>query len=49
MRPESPKLPKKPYRKPQLLVYGDLTEMTRTAGMAGMMDGGPMGTMKTGA
>jgi hypothetical protein len=31
--------PKKPYRKPQLLVYGNLTEMTLAAGMMGKMDG----------
>ncbi len=48
MKPQSPKLPKRPYRKPQLMVYGDLTEMTRSAGMMGIMDGAPAGPMKTG-
>ena len=40
MRSQSPTLPKKSYQKPQLLVYGDLTEMTRGGGMMGKMDGG---------
>ena len=38
MKPHSQIPPKKPYRKPQLLVYGDLTEITRGAGMSGMLD-----------
>ena len=33
------KLPsKKTYEAPKLLVYGDLTEMTRTGGKTGMTD-----------
>jgi hypothetical protein len=40
MKLQSRTLTKKPYQKPQLLVYGNLTEMTRGAGMAGQMDGG---------
>jgi hypothetical protein len=37
--PEAPK--KKPYQAPKLLVYGDLTEMTKTmAGMPSGFDGG---------
>lgn len=46
MRPQSPAIQKKPYQRPQLLVYGDLTEMTGGAGMMKMMDSGIMG--KTG-
>jgi len=40
MRPpiEAPK--KKPYQAPKLLVYGDLTEMTKNMGPRGMTDGG---------
>jgi hypothetical protein len=30
--------PKKTYEAPKLLVYGDLTEMTKTGGMSSMMD-----------
>jgi len=30
--------PKKRYEEPRLLVYGDLTEMTKTGGMTGMTD-----------
>lgn len=39
MRPQSRTLPKKVYKKPQLLVYGNLTEMTLSAGKTGAMDG----------
>lgn len=42
-------LPKKPYRKPQLFVYGDLTEMTRSSGsMMAQLDGATKGNRKTG-
>jgi hypothetical protein len=46
MRPpiEAPK--KKPYQAPKLLVYGDLTEMTKTKGPRGMTDGGSLLGMK---
>jgi hypothetical protein len=30
--------PKKTYQTPKLLVYGDLTEMTKSGGMTGMID-----------
>jgi hypothetical protein len=30
--------PKKTYEVPKLLVYGDLTEMTKSGGMTGMTD-----------
>lgn len=40
MKPQ-PAVPlKKPYLTPRLLVYGDLTEMTRTVGLTGSPDGG---------
>jgi hypothetical protein len=31
---------KKPYQSPKLLVYGDLTEMTKATGRFGQIDGG---------
>ncbi len=31
---------KKPYHPPKLLVYGDLTEMTKSLGSKGNVDGG---------
>ena len=38
---QSAKIPaKKPYESPKLLVYGDLTEMTKSAGRFGQLDGG---------
>jgi hypothetical protein len=30
--------PKKPYKAPKLLIYGDLNEMTLTAGTHGQID-----------
>lgn len=42
--------PKKVYQPPKLHVYGDLTEMTKTKGPRGMMDGGKGAAMnRTGA
>ena len=39
---QSSKTPaKKPYQSPKLLVYGDLTEMTKSTGRSGRLDGGP--------
>ncbi len=32
-------VPKKPYQSPKLLVYGDLTEMTKSRGALGKSDG----------
>jgi hypothetical protein len=40
MKQPSIKLTKKPYQPPKLLVYGDLTEMTKSAGQKGRLDGG---------
>jgi len=31
---------KKPYRKPQVTVYGNIREITRNAGAKGNLDGG---------
>jgi hypothetical protein len=31
---------KKPYRKPQVIVYGNIREITRNAGPKGVDDGG---------
>ena len=38
---------KKTYRRPQLIIYGDLRELTRASGMAGAPDGALMGNTKT--
>ncbi len=39
---------RKPYRSPQLLIYGNLAELTRNKGNVGLMDGGPViGQMMT--
>jgi hypothetical protein len=40
MKPRDPAPPKKPYERPKLFVYGDLTEMTKsTRRVVGMTDG----------
>jgi hypothetical protein len=40
---------KEPYQPPKLLVYGDLTEMTKAAGSKGNPDGGTkFGKRRTG-
>jgi hypothetical protein len=39
-RPSKTPEKKKPYQPPKLLVYGNLTEMTRTRGGKGKPDGG---------
>jgi hypothetical protein len=40
---------KKPYEAPKLLIYGNLTEMTKAAGSMHNLDGGLMaGMRKTG-
>jgi hypothetical protein len=31
---------KKPYRKPEVIVYGNIREITRNAGSKGNLDGG---------
>jgi len=40
MKQPSNTTPKKPYQSPKLLVYGDLTEMTKATGKSGKIDGG---------
>ncbi len=40
MRQPSDKIAKKPYQSPKLLVYGDLTQMTKSNGNRGRPDGG---------
>ena len=45
-----PKKPvKKPYVPPKLIVYGNLTEMTKAAGEKGTPDGGTAPNRRTGA
>ena len=40
---------KKSYQPPKLVVYGDLTEITKSSGNMNMLDGGTVkGTRKTG-
>lgn len=42
--------PKKVYQAPKLRVYGDLTEMTKSRGPRGHLDGGmSLGMTRTGA
>jgi hypothetical protein len=42
--------PKKVYQAPKLQVYGDLTEMTKSTGPRGQLDGGTgLGMRRTGA
>ncbi len=40
MKQPSKSTPKKLYQSPKLLVYGDLTEMTKSTGRVGKIDGG---------
>jgi len=40
MKQPSEKFAKKPYQSPKLLVYGDLTQMTKAKGATGRPDGG---------
>ncbi len=40
MKSQSAQIPKKPYKAPKLLEYGDLTEMTKARGPRGRLDGG---------
>jgi hypothetical protein len=39
---------KKPYQSPQLLVYGDLTQMTQSKGTSGSLDRGGGKLRRTG-
>jgi len=43
MKQPSEKPAKKPYQPPKLLVYGELTQMTKSHGMSGRPDGATMG------
>ena len=40
MKQPSEKSTKKPYQSPKLLVYGNLTEMTKALGRTSRIDGG---------
>jgi hypothetical protein len=46
MKPQDEKNTKKDYRSPQLLVYGNISDVTRSSS-SGMMDDNPSGSMKT--
>jgi len=49
MKEFNPLILKKPYRTPQLVVYGNLAEITRSITGTVNSDGGPViGMMKTG-
>ncbi len=37
----------RPYSRPQLVIYGDIQEITQTAGNMGNIDGGSGNTAKT--
>ena len=39
-QPRNPDQNKKPYHKPQVIVYGNIREITRNAGAKGNVDGG---------
>jgi hypothetical protein len=40
--------PRKPFAKPELIVYGDIAALTQAVGQRGMHDGVPFGLTKTG-
>jgi hypothetical protein len=47
MRPQPEAPAKKPYQRPKLLIYGNLTEMTLTkSGTKGTFDGNPSASMR---
>jgi hypothetical protein len=46
MRPEPQAVTKKPYQTPKLLVYGNLTEMTKSAGTKAQRDGAVLGVKR---
>jgi hypothetical protein len=48
MKQPSEKPAKKPYQPPQLHVYGNLTQLTKTAGKKGKVDGGTGTKRRTG-
>lgn len=39
-QPPDPAQIKKPYRKPEVIVYGNIREITRNVGPKGALDGG---------
>ena len=39
-QPGNPEQTKKPYHKPEVIVYGNIREITRNAGPKGNLDGG---------
>lgn len=39
-QPTNPGQIKKPYHKPEVIVYGNIREITRNAGSKGALDGG---------
>ena len=39
-QPRNPDQPKKPYHKPEVIVYGNIREITRNVGPKGALDGG---------
>lgn len=39
-KPAGPKGTKNPYQKPELLVYGNIREITKNVGSKGNLDGG---------
>lgn len=39
--------PKKPYHKPEVIVYGNILDITKNIGTKGMMDGGGAAAPKT--
>ncbi len=45
---QEPDSARKPYQHPELVVYGNISEITQALGMNGMMDGGGGGINKTG-
>ena len=46
MKPGPSVVPKKPYKSPQLLVYGSLSELTLAKSNKGAKDGGPVVGMR---
>jgi hypothetical protein len=48
MRSAAKPAKKKPYQSPKLLIYGNLTEMTQTAGRKGAPDRGTGNTARSG-
>ncbi len=47
IRPTDAKIARKPYHKPELMVYGDIRELTQTVGNMGAKDGGSGNTSRS--